>query len=151
MKIAKKTLLIAGLVGLLVLIRAFEHRFFYDPFMYFFEKSYVSSAKLELPVVLYLNLVLRYWLNAAVSLGILYVTFQDRGILKFSKLLYLLFFLVLFPLFIYLMHHTSPGNYLPVFYVRRFLAHPLLLLLLLPAFFYQRIKDKKDPEELSKN
>ena len=139
---AKRALLLVVLVGLLVAIRSFGHEFFYDPFMYFFEENYVDTRELDFPLSLHFNLLLRYLLNAVVSIGILYVALKDSEIVKFCSLLYLGFLLVLYPLFVYLMNHSGPGDYLPAFYVRRFLAHPLLVLLLLPAFLYQKIRER---------
>ena len=135
-----KIIIILGLVGLLALIRMYEYRFFYDPFMYFFEQAYQSGATLDIPNRLFLNVFFRFLLNTIISLLILWVAFRSKGIIKFATLIYAAFFIVLFPGFIYLMHHVEPNDYLAAFYVRRFLAHPLLVLILLPAFFYYRLQ-----------
>lgn len=142
-----KILLIGILVVLLVLIRLYEYRFFYDPFMYFFEQAFQKGEMLDFTNEMFLNVFLRFLFNTLISLAILWVAFQNFGIIKFAALLYFLFFLVLFPLFIYLMHHVSPDDYLAAFYVRRFLAHPLLILILLPAFYYYKLTTGVKNEE----
>ncbi len=140
MKGVVKIIIILGLVGVLALIRVYEYKFFYDPFMYFFEQAYQSGETIDFSFEMFFNVFLRFSLNTLVSLLILWVAFQSWGIIKFSGIIYLTFFTVLFPLFVYLMHHVQPQDYLAAFYVRRFLAHPLLILILLPAFFYYRLQ-----------
>lgn len=139
MKGVTKIIIILGLVGVLAMIRLYEYRFFYDPFMYFFEKAYQSGDTIDYSFQMFFNVFLRFFLNTLVSLLILWVAFRSWGIIKFSALIYAAFLVVLFPIFVYLMHHVEPGQYLAAFYVRRFLAHPLLILILLPAFYYNRL------------
>ena len=130
------------LLVLLVLVRMLEETLFYDPFMYFFQ-----GCRCEDPEVFagqwYLNVALRFLVNTLISLVIIYVVFQNINSVKFSAVLYFLLFVILFPLFIYLMEHVQKHDYLAVFYVRRFLVQPILILLLLPALYYQRLKDRK--------
>ena len=128
------------LVGLLVAVRFLETELFYDPFMRFFSPVPGNS---EIPEVrLFFNVTLRFWINSCISMGLLYITFGSKTILKFSGILFLLLFIILFPSFIFLMQKVTMDNYLVVFYVRRFLVHPIFILILLPAFYYQRIKEK---------
>jgi exosortase F-associated protein len=140
MRQIQKIVIITGLVGVLALVRLYEYRFFYDPFMYFFEEAYQKGSTINIPGNYFLNLAVRYLLNTAISLGILWVAFKSKGIVKFAGLIYAAFLIALFPLFIYLMLHVEPNQYLAAFYVRRFLAHPLLILILLPAFLYYRLQ-----------
>lgn len=139
MKAAIKILIILLLVGVLALVRLYEYSFFYDPFMYFFEQAFQNGETINYTFEMFFNVFLRFLLNTLISLLILWVAFRNWGIIKFSALIYLGFFIVLFPLFIYLMLHVQPEDYLAAFYVRRFLAHPLLILILLPAFYYYRL------------
>ena len=142
MKLIWRIILIGVLIGFLVLVRQYEHQFFYDPMMAFFNNEYRAGE--EIPIQWLLNLVFRFLLNTTISLGILYLSFQKWSVVKFSGVLYCLVFLLLFPAFIVLVREVTSDNYLSVFYVRRFLIHPLLLLLLIPAFFYQKMKLNKD-------
>lgn len=139
MRIVGKIIIILVLVGVLALIRLYEYDYFYDPFMYFFEQAFQRGETLDFTTVMFFNVFLRFLLNTLISLTILWVAFRNWGIIKFAGLIYGVFFIVLFPLFIYLMHHVSPEDYLAAFYVRRFLAHPLLILILLPAFYYYQL------------
>ena len=147
MKGVVKIIIILGLVGVLAMIRIYEYRYFYDPFMYFFERAYRSGETIDYTFEMFFNVFLRFSLNTIVSLLILWVAFRSWGIIKFSCLVFAAFFIILFPLFIYLMEHVQPQEYLAAFYVRRFLAHPLLVLILLPAFYYYRLSRRVDIED----
>lgn len=138
MKLGLRFVIIAVLVGFLVLVRQYEQQFFYDPMMAFFNHEYGAGE--EIPLQWLLNIFFRYLLNSFISLGILYLFFKKWSVVKFSALLYFLLLLLLFPTFIILVGEVTSDNYLSVFYVRRFLVHPVLLLLLIPAFFYQKMK-----------
>lgn len=147
MKGVVKIIIILGLVGVLAMIRIYEYTYFYDPFMYFFERAYRSGETIDYTFEMFFNVFLRFSLNTIVSLLILWVAFRSWGIIKFSCLVFAAFFIILFPLFIYLMEHVQPQEYLAAFYVRRFLAHPLLVLILLPAFYYYRLSRRVDIED----
>lgn len=128
------------MIGVLVLIRFYENKYFYDPFMHFLDTAFVGIEMSTFKTSMFFNLLFRFLLNTIISLLILWVAFRNREILKVSGLIYLIAGVVLFPLFIYLMQQVQVDNYLAAFYVRRFLAHPLLILILLPAFIYYRLK-----------
>ena len=123
----------------LVLIRAFETDLFYDPFLEFFKNDYLF---LDTPVFDTLKLIaftsLRYLINTILSLGIIYFTFKNVGALKFSAVFYAVAYVILILIFLFLVLHAKQNNYFFLFNIRRFLIQPLLLLLLLPAFYYQK-------------
>lgn len=143
----KKPFKILGLLilfGLLVLVRLFEAELFYDPLLSFFKQDYLNQ---KVPDVEFGKLLLhtsyRYLINTVISLLILWVAFWDRDVIKFSMVLYALAFIVLLPWMAWLIVNATPqSNYNILFYVRRFLIQPIILLLLLPAFYYHRQKIK---------
>lgn len=130
-----------ALTVLLVLIRMYENSLFYDPFMHFFQPC-LDVAPQAFRGQWYLNVALRFLVNTAISLAIIYVVFEKQESVKFAAVLYAALFVLLFPLFIYLMERVEANEYLFVFYVRRFLIQPVMILLLLPAFYYQKLKGK---------
>lgn len=135
---------ISLLIGLLVLIRYFEHRLFYDPLISFFYSDYLNGGVPNFETVsLLLNVTFRYLLNSLISLGIIYIAFFDRNILKFSMILYSLLFFICFPVFMFLIFTIENQNYLALFYVRRFLIHPVFIIILLPAFYYYRLLERR--------
>ena len=127
---------VAILLILIVLVRAFQEQLFYDPLLAFFK----TESK-ELPEYnsfkLFGGLAFRYFLNAALSLGIIYLVFKDRAILKLCTVLYLALFAVLIAVF-FIIINAEDVNLLLLFYIRRFLIQPLFLILFLPAFYYQK-------------
>lgn len=124
---------------LIVCIRLFENKLFYDPFLAFFKSDYQNNS---LPIVenfkLILNLFLRYFANAFLSISIIYLLFQNKMHVKIASFLYLLLFVILILVFSYLIFASSRPDNLLLFYVRRFLIQPILLLLLIPAFYFQK-------------
>lgn len=123
---------------LLIFVRAFATKMFYDPFINYFKDAYLHQ---EIPVFnhfkLYFHIFLRYLLNSVISLGVIYLLFQ-KHFLRFSIKFYAVAFFILLVLFILLIEFRLFKSYLPLFYLRRFLIHPIFILLLIPIFYYQK-------------
>lgn len=136
----KYILLLIGF-GVLILIRFFEHDLFYDPYLKFFENDYlyIDNPRREVFKVTVFT-ALRYILNSIISLGIVYVVFKDKSILKFSGLVYAVSFIILITLYLYFVTNPKQEDYYLFFNLRRFLIQPLILILLLPAFYYHKLK-----------
>ncbi len=125
------------------IIRTFERKLFYDPFLKYFEADFNSSPY---PVVqnlrLFWSLFLRYFLNTVLSLWLIYALFKDRDILKFSLIVYIFFLVLLLSSFYIILNFFPDGAWL-LFYVRRFIIQPIFVLLFIPGFYYQLQKTKK--------
>ncbi|MBT8304643.1 MAG: exosortase F system-associated protein [Bacteroidia bacterium] len=132
-----KVISVGILAGLLILIRVFESQLFYDPYLLFFQDDYL---RMDYPNREVFKLIafttLRYLLNTLISLGIIYIIFKDKSMIKFAAILYVIAYLILLVLFLYFVLNPRQEDYLIFFYIRRFLIQPILLLLLLPAFYY---------------
>ncbi|NCO63928.1 MAG: exosortase F system-associated protein [Flavobacteriales bacterium] len=136
----KYTLLIL-LFGMLVLIRVFENQLFYDPYLLFFQNDYLYIDNPRREVFKLMTFTsLRYGLNAIISLAILYVVFKDVSMIKFSTLIYLFSFILLSLMYLYFVVNPKQEQYYLFFNIRRFLIQPILLLVLLPAFYYYKLK-----------
>jgi exosortase F-associated protein len=129
------------LFGLLILIRFFEEILFYDPYLQFFENDYlyIDSPRREI-LKLVLFTTFRYVLNSLISLGILYVVFRDKSVVKFAALVYLVAYLLLLSAFLFFVINPTQEDYYLFFNIRRFLIQPLILVILLPAFYYSKIR-----------
>ena len=129
------------LFGLLVLIRLFENELFYDPYLTFFQNDYlyIDNPRREV-FKLVVFTTLRYALNTIISLAILYVVFKDKSIVKFSALIYVVSFIVLMAIYLYFVINPRQEDYYLFFNMRRFLIQPIILLVLLPAFYYYKLK-----------
>lgn len=134
----KETAIVIFLVLLLALVRSYESQLFYDPFLNFFKGEFLNSG---IPAFdgfkLFVGLSLRYLLNTVISLGILYVIFKEKNLIKFAGFLYALFFILLMIAFFAVVYFYSPDKSMMLFYIRRFIIQPVFLLLFLPAFYYQ--------------
>lgn len=139
-----RVLLIGFLILILAVIRFYEENLFYDPLIVFFKSDYLLGIIPPMNMAeLMLNLTLRYTVNSLISLGIIYIAFKDSSILKFSAILYAVLYILATLIFIYLVLNIEREHYLALFYVRRFLIHPLFLLILLPAFYYYSLRENK--------
>ncbi|WP_417885122.1 exosortase F system-associated membrane protein [Zunongwangia sp.] len=145
MKKRYRIVLISILIILLAAIRFYETRLFYDPLINFFKSSDYLRDKIPSfkAGLLILNTFFRYILNSSISIAILGITFFDRNIVKFSALLYAFLLLLAGSVFIYLILTIENEHFLALFYVRRFLIHPIFILVLLPAFYYYRMINRR--------
>lgn len=134
-------ILLLVLFGLLVLIRVFENELFYDPYLLFFKSDYLHMDYPRREILkLSLFTTLRYVLNSLISLGIIYLFFRDKSIVKFSAYIYGIAYLILMIFFLYFVINPRQEDYYLFFNFRRFLIQPLFLLLLVPAFYYHKLK-----------
>lgn len=128
------------LLIVLVAIRGFEDYLFYDPYLTFFENDYLymDNPRREVAKLVFYT-SLRYVLNTLASLGILYFVFNDKVMIKFSTLLYIIAYVLLLIPFLYFVINPRQEDYYLFFNVRRFLIQPIGLILLLPAFYYYKL------------
>ena len=143
MRKSVRIFLIILLFMILILIRALVQPYFYDPLLDFFKHDYLNASIPELNFGTYfLNIFYRYFLNAMISLAIIYLVFYEVKSLYFSIKFYVLAFAVLGLMLFILLKFNVTQNYLLTFYVRRFLIQPLFVFILLAAFYYQKLKTK---------
>ena len=133
--------IVAFLFILLALIRWFENELFYDPYLSFFHNDYLymDSPRQEV-FKLVVNTSFRYFLNTIISLLILYAFFKEKSLITFSSIIYLVSFIVLIMCYLYFVLDPKQENYYIFFNLRRFLIQPVILLLLFPAFYYNKLR-----------
>ena len=143
MKKIVRIILIVVLLLVLVGVRAVVAPLFYDPLKDYFKNDYLYTS---IPTIefgaYFLQLFFRYFLNTFVSLAIIYVVFRNLKLIKFSIKFYFIAFLLLASILFTLLKFQFIDGYLLLFYIRRFLIHPLFVFILLPAFYYQKIQEK---------
>ncbi len=122
-----------------VLVRFYENILFYDPFFDYFKSDFNNLPLPEFDTFkLILNLLFRYSLNTGISLGLIYVIFKDRMMIRFSVFLYSIAFVLLLITMFLVIHIYGSENNLLLFYVRRFLIQPIFVLLFIPGFYFQK-------------
>lgn len=128
----------------LILVRKFETELFYDPFLAYFKIDFYHSEfpDYELGKVI-LNILFRYFLNLLLSILIIGLIFWRKDYMKYTVYVWIGFLIFLLPLYVYFIktEFSLGENY--GFYIRRFLIQPVLLLILIPAFFYHQQNAKR--------
>ena len=134
-------ILVIILIAMLVIIRAFEDELFYDPYLLFFKNDYLDmdSPRREVAKLVFFT-SLRYLMNSILSLGIIYLIFKEKSIIKFSFLIFGIAYICFLIPFLYFVINPRQEDYYLFFNVRRFLIQPIILLLLLPALYYHKLK-----------
>ncbi len=138
-----RILLIAILFLLLFAIRGFASEMFYDPLIEYFKNEYLYA---NMPKInnwyLVIDMFYRYILNSLISLGIIWLVFKRKDYVKFSGFFLMLAFMILIVVFVLLLKDEFKSGYLLPFYIRRFIIHPLFLILLLPMFYFQKLSKR---------
>lgn len=133
----------AGLVFCLILVRAFETKLFYDPFLAFFKGDFYNK---EFPyydlVRVILNVTSRFLLNSILSILVIWFLFWNKQYVKYACYILIGFFIVLLPIYIICIENQFQLGENFGFYIRRFLIQPYLLLILIPAFYYHQQKQR---------
>lgn len=143
MKILSWFLVLAGIAGLIA-VRALEDKIFYDPFLNYFHES---NKKALIPDFewgeLIISHIFRFLLNLIFSLVIVHFMFKNKKWTMQAATLIFLVFLITFPIYLYCIHTKFEIGYLFSFYVRRFVIQPLVVLLIIPMFYYRKQLEKK--------
>lgn len=134
-----RIILLAILFALLFLVRAYEMDLFYDPLIVYFQNDYLYTSIPEINSWhLVVDMLFRYSINSVISLGIIHLIFQNKKYVKFSGFLLMFSFMIMIVVFSFLLRTNFESGYLLPFYIRRFIVHPLFLIILLPAFYYHK-------------
>ncbi|MCL7765094.1 exosortase F system-associated protein [Polaribacter sp. Z014] len=138
-----KIALVLILFLLLFVVRSTASKLFYDPLVLYFKNDYLYKNIEQIDVWrLMINMLYRYLLNSAITLGLIWVLFERKDYLKFSGFFLMIAFMILMVVFVFLVKDQFKSGYLLPFYIRRFIIHPLFLLILLPAFYYQKLSNR---------
>ena len=131
-----------GILGL-ACIRFFENSLFYDPLINFYNTNFQDKPFPDLNEWLYtLNIIFRFALNSIISLILIWIAFRKKSFIKFSILLYGILLIGGLIVFWFVAYDIKPKEYMTLFYIRRFLIHPILLIVLIPAFYFQKLNKK---------
>ena len=138
MKILSWFLVIVGVVGL-VSVRALEDKIFYDPFLNYFHEA---NKNLSFPPFEWGKLIaghlFRFILNLFFSCVIIHFIFKNKEWTIQGALLITIIFAITFPIYLYCIYDRFEIGYLFSFYMRRFVIQPLILLLIVPMFYYRK-------------
>ena len=138
MKILNWILVFAGILGL-VSVRFLEDKIFYDPFLAFFKGNYKGA---QIPEFLWGKLIIshffRFFLNLFFSAVVIHFMFLNKKWTQQAVVLITVAFLFFFPIYLWCLHTKMEIGYLFTFSVRRFVIQPIILLLIIPIFYYRK-------------
>lgn len=137
MKILRWFFVILCIFGL-ISIRMWEDQVFYDPFLQYFHKADKHAVFPEFGwIKLIFNYIFRFVLNLFFSAAMVYFIFKNRAWMLQAVILMVLVFAITFPIYLYCIYAKFEIGYLFSFYMRRFVIQPLILLLIIPLFYYR--------------
>ena len=124
---------------LLICIRFFEDKLFYDPFLDFFKGNYKVN---EIPKFVWEKLIIshffRFLLNLFFSALVIHFMFLNKKWTQQAIVLIALAFLFFFPIYLWCLYTKMEIGFLFTFSVRRFVIQPIILLLIIPIFYYRK-------------
>ncbi|MDN3695265.1 exosortase F system-associated protein [Chryseobacterium tructae] len=142
MKILNWLLVILGIGGLIG-IRVLEDQLFYDPFLNYFHEA---NKNIAFPVFEWGQLIggniFRFVLNLFFSCLIIQGLFKNKQWTIQGALMMVIVFAISFPIYLYCIYDTFEIGYLFSFYMRRFVIQPVIILLIVPMFYYRKQMDK---------
>jgi exosortase F-associated protein len=138
MKILNWILVFVGILGL-VSVRFLEDKIFYDPFLAFFKGNYKVA---QIPEFLWGKLIIshffRFFLNLFFSAVVIHFMFLNKKWTLQAVVLITVAFLFFFPIYLWCLYTKMEIGYLFTFSVRRFIIQPIILLLIIPIFYYRK-------------
>lgn len=131
-----KFVFVLFLFGCFIAVRAFEYDLFFDPFLKYFENDHLSKPIPEVPFLqLFTSYLFRFTLNSIISFAILLLLFPKQFFLKTIVSFYILAFIILSLSFFGILWLKLDIGYLLLFYIRRFIIHPVFIIILLPFLY----------------
>ena len=138
MKILNWLIVILGIFGLIG-VRILEDKIFYDPFLNYFHAANKSTQIPDFEwIKLILNYLFRFSLNLILSAIVVHFIFNNKKWTIQAVVLMLIVFAITFPIYLYCISTNFEIGHLFSFYMRRFVIQPLILLLIIPMFYYRK-------------
>ncbi|MBS7333602.1 MAG: exosortase F system-associated protein [Weeksellaceae bacterium] len=139
LRYAIAVILIFGLIA----VRFFETKLFYDPLLEYFKNSKHSSLPQIDLMKLYTHVFFRFIINLFLTVLIIKMLFWKQSYVKFTIIVGIIGFVILLPIYAYMLKNNFNFGEMIFFYVRRFLIQPMFMIILIPCFYYQEIRNKK--------
>lgn len=138
MRILSCFLVLLGVCGLMG-VRILEDQIFYDPFLNYFHEGNknISFPEFEWGKLI-VSHIFRFALNLFFSCVIIHFLFKNKEWTVQGAVLISIIFAITFPIYLYCIYDRFDIGYLFSFYMRRFVIQPLILLLIVPLFYYRK-------------
>lgn len=138
MKILSWLLVLIGIFGL-ISVRMLEDKIFYDPFLNYFHEAVHNIPFLDFVWgKLILSHLFRFVLNLFFSCLIIHFLFKNKQWTIQAFIMITIVFVITFPIYLFCIHNEFKIGYLFSFYMRRFVIQPIIILLVVPLFYYRK-------------
>mgnify|MGYP003644457569 FL=1 len=135
-KIISVVLIVISLLGL-ASVRLLENDLFYDPFIAYFKSNFQLQQLPDVDKGLYLiSTVFRYFINLLFTVCMIWFLYKSKEFVKATLWVHLFSFIILLAAFFILLPLEDEWVKMTLFYIRRFLIHPILLFILVPGFYF---------------
>ncbi len=142
MSLNRKIAISLGIIGL-VFVYILQRLLFYDPFVDFIYNP-ISDNYPELSTGKYImSKLLRFVLNDGFAIAIIYGFFGLGKYVKFAALIFLVGLLILLPAYLIMVIFFYPETYSFLNHLHRLVLNPVLMMLLIPAFYAQKTEENK--------
>jgi exosortase F-associated protein len=129
-------LIVISLLGL-ASVRLLENDLFYDPFIAYFKSNFQLQPLPDLDKGLYvISTVFRYFINLLFTVCMIWFLYKSKEFVKATLWVHLFSFIILLAVFFILLPLEDEWVKMTLFYIRRFLIHPILLFILVPGFYF---------------
>jgi exosortase F-associated protein len=138
MKNLKWVFVFLGLAGL-ISVRIVEDSIFYDPLLAYFHEANNNIAFPDFDwAKLLLSYLFRFSLNLLFSTLIIHFIFLNKSWTVQAVVMMLLVFAIAFPLYLFCLYNQFTIGYLFSFFVRRLVIQPMVVLLIVPLYYYRK-------------
>jgi exosortase F-associated protein len=143
--VKNKYLVFAGLLGLII-VYVFQRQLFFDPFQDFiYNPQEPQYPEFESgPYII--SKIIRYILNDGFALLIIWGLFKNKTYMRFAMIIFSIGLFILLPIYLYLVLNHYHSTYTFLNHLHRLVLNPVLMMLLIPAFYYQQSLKKESKE-----
>ncbi len=142
MRILNWVWVFVGILGL-ISIRFLEDKIFYDPFLEYFRGDFKAAKIPEFDTrKLIVSLLFRFLLNLFFSALVIHFIFLKKRWTIQAVILMAIAFLFFFSIYLWCLFSKMEIGYLFTFSIRRFVIQPIILLLIIPIFYYRKKLNK---------
>lgn len=129
-----------GAVGL-VLMYTLQRQLFYDPLQDFVYNSVIDNRPQIDAVKFIVGKVVRYVLNDVFAIFILMGIFADKKYLRLAVGVFLFGLVVMLPIYFIAVFYFLPEVFSFLNHIHRLILNPVLMLMLIPAIYYQKSRE----------
>lgn len=105
--------------------------------------NYTHALQPVEPLPFIVNKLGRYLLNDLLSIALIYGLFYNTAYLRFAFWVLLFGLIILLPLYLAIYIHQPQGYSSMISHLHRLVLNPVLMMLLIPAFYLQGLKEKE--------